>query len=132
MFVANRVEFIRGNCCDFQWFHVNIKVNPADYYPRGIDVNNTKATETWFNCPSFLCESQSTWTSNTKFFDVSSDDPELKKELKKNYTEVSFDMLHQLEEKISTWNRIKRVMSWVLTFKQIFLRKIKMDVIKEP
>ena len=43
-----------------------------------------------------------------KFFDVSSDDdPELKKELRANYTEVSFDILHQLEEKISTWDRMK-------------------------
>ena len=52
-----------------------------------------------------------------KFFDVSSDDdPELKKELRANYTEVSFDILHQLEEKISTWDRMKRVMSWVRIF----------------
>ena len=31
-----------------------------------------------------------------------------------------------------TWERIRRVMSWVLRFKQILLRKITMDVIKEP
>ena len=33
-----------------------------------------------------------------------------------NYTEVSFDILHQLEEKISTWDKMKRVMSWVRIF----------------
>ena len=37
-----------------------------------------------------------------------------------------------MEEKISTWERVKRVMSWVLRLKQILLRKIKMDAIKEP
>ena len=45
---------------------------------------------------------------------------------------MSFDILHQLEEKISTWDRIKRVVSWVLRFKQILLRKTKKDVIEEP
>ena len=132
MFVANRVEIIREKSCDSQWFHVNTKANPAEYYSRGIDVNNTKATEIWFNDPSFLWESESTWSPKRKFFDVSSDDPELKKELRTNYAEVSFDILHQLKEKISTWDRMKRVMSWVLRFKQILLRKIEMDAVKEP
>ena len=53
-FVANRVEIIHENSCDSQWFHVNSKANRADYCSRGIDVNNTKATEAWFNGPSFL------------------------------------------------------------------------------
>ena len=132
MFVANRVEIIRENSCDSQWFYVDTKANPADYCSRGTDVNNAKATETWFNGPSFLWESESTWASNRRVFDVSFDDPELKKELRTNYTEVAFDILHQLEEKISTWDRMKRVMSWVLRFKQILLRKIEMDAVKEP
>ena len=119
VFVANRVKIIWENFCDSQWFHVNTKANPADYCSRGMDVNNTEATKTWFNGPSFLWESESTWASNRRFFDVSSDNPELKKELRTNYTEVSCDILHQLEEKISTWNGMKRVMSWVLRFKQI-------------
>ena len=42
------------NSHDSQWFYVNTKANPADYCSRGIDVNNTKATETWFSGPSFL------------------------------------------------------------------------------
>ena len=66
----------------------------------------------------------------TKFFDVSFDDPELKKELRTIYREVFVDILHQLEEKISVWDRMKRVMSWVLRFKQILIRKIKVDAIK--
>ena len=126
VFVANRVQIIRENPCDSQWFCVNTKANPAGYCSRGTDVNNTKATETWFNGPSFLWKSESTWTSNRKIFD----DPELKKELRTIYREVFVDILHQLEEKISVWDRMKRVMSWVLRFKQILIRKIKMDAIK--
>ena len=42
------------NSHDSQWFYVNTKANPADYCSRGIDVNNTKATETWFSGSSFL------------------------------------------------------------------------------
>ena len=40
------------------------------------------------------------WTSNRKIFDVSSDNSELKKELRTHYIEVSFDLLYHLEEKI--------------------------------
>ena len=109
--VANRVEIFLENFCDSPWFHVNTKANPADYCSRGINVDNTKATETWYNGPSFLWESQSTWASNRRFFDVLFDDPELKKGFRTNYTGVSFDTLHQFEEKISTWDRMKRVMS---------------------
>ena len=41
VFVASRVEIIQKNSCDSQWFHVNTKVNPANYCSRGINVNNT-------------------------------------------------------------------------------------------
>ena len=99
MFLANRVEIIQENSFDSQRFYVNIKANPADYCSRRIDVKNTKATETWFNGSSFLWESQSTWTSNRKIFDISFDNPELKKEVRTNYTEVSFGIHHQLKRK---------------------------------
>ena len=62
VFVANRVEIIRENSCDSQWFHVNTKENPANYCSRRIDI-----TETRFNGPSLLWESKLTWASN-KFF----------------------------------------------------------------
>ena len=41
--------------------------------------------------PLFWGESESIWTFNRKFFDVWSDDLELKKELRTKYTEVDFD-----------------------------------------
>ena len=66
VFVANRVEIIRENSHDSHRFYVNTKANPADYCSRGIDVNKTKTTETWFNGLSFLWESQSTWASNKR------------------------------------------------------------------
>ena len=49
-----------------------------------------------------LDELELTWSSNRRIFDVLSDDPELKMEHRTNYTEVSFDILHQLEEKTPT------------------------------
>ena len=52
--MANRVEIIRKNSCDSRWFHVNTKINPADYSLRGIDAYNAEAKETWFNGPSSL------------------------------------------------------------------------------
>lgn len=59
VFVANRVEIIQEGFCDSQWFHLNIKTHPADYWSRRIDVNNTKARETWFNGRSYENQNQS-------------------------------------------------------------------------
>ena len=80
VFVVYRAEIIRQNFCDFQRFYINTKTNPADYCSRGTDVYNTKATETQFNGPSFFWESESIRTSNRNIFNVSSNDPESKKE----------------------------------------------------
>ena len=63
-FAMVRLEIIRENSYDSPWFHLD-----------------TKGIETWFNGLSFLWESESTWISNRKTFDVLFDDPELKKEL---------------------------------------------------
>ena len=122
---------IQENSCDSQRFHVNTKTQPTTAQEEKQQII-PRQTETWVNSPSFLWESESIWTSNKKIFDVSSNDSESKKEISTNYTEVSLDILHQLEEKISTWERMKTVLLQVLKFKQILPRKIKMDTIKEP
>ena len=61
IFVANRVEMIKEGSDPTQWFYVSSKENPADYNSRGVEANNVNAVKTWFEGPSFLWRSASTW-----------------------------------------------------------------------
>ena len=44
-----------------QWFYVSSKENLADYSSRGMEANNVDAAKTWFEVPSSLWRSVSTW-----------------------------------------------------------------------
>ena len=53
---------IQENFQVVQWFYVNTKENPKELSSRGINTTNGKATELWFNGPSFLWQPERTWT----------------------------------------------------------------------
>ena len=53
-FVANKVQMIRDHSDPTQWYHINTKVNPADYASRSLDAENMIQVERWYNGPEFL------------------------------------------------------------------------------
>ena len=54
MFVANRVQAIKGNSNKEQWKYISSKDNPADNGSRGLDVANVNKVIRWFSEPAFL------------------------------------------------------------------------------
>ena len=78
--VINRVEMIKEGSDPTQWFYVSSKKNPADYSSRGVEANNVNAVKTWFERPSFLWRSASTWNIEKSKGRLSAEDPEVKKE----------------------------------------------------
>ena len=52
---------IQENFQVVQWFYVNTKENPKELSSKGINTTNGKATELWFNGPSFLWQPERTW-----------------------------------------------------------------------
>ena len=129
IFVANRVEMIVENSQVGQWFYVNTKENPADLSSRGINTTNGKAIEIWFNNPSFLWQPERTWKVKQANVQISADDPELRKKVVVNFAKLEHDLLKQLQDKISTWSRMKQVVSVMLKFKSILRRKARKDII---
>ena len=60
---------------------------------------------------------------------ISADDPELKKEVTANFAKSRHDSLKQLEDRISTWSRIKQVVSVILKYKSILRRRARKDIL---
>ena len=84
MFVANRIEMIRGHTDIPQWHYIGTKDNPADYSSRGINVANEQAVQNWFQGPSFLWKPEAEWTIRDNKGRILQDDSEIKKCLQIN------------------------------------------------
>ena len=108
-----------------QWFYVNSKENPADYSSRGMEANNVNAMKMWFEGPSFLWRSTSTWNIHKSKGRLSPEDPEVKKEGHVYVTSLKDDILSRLEKRISNWNKMKRIVGMVLQYKHKLLSKVR-------
>ena len=97
-----------------QGFYVNNTENPADFSSMGINITNGKATELWFNGPSFLWQPERTWKVKQTDLQIPADDPELKKKVTVNFAKSGHDFLKQLEDRIPTWSRMRHVVSVML------------------
>ena len=119
VFVANRVQLIHENSGREQWKYVNTSLNPADYASRGIDPSKIDKSEKWFYDPSFLWKKESDWNLNDEeTFHLHNEDPEVKNDRCVYSTRVSqeFGLMHTLETGISDWNRMKRLLAYMLKF----------------
>ena len=124
IFVANRVELIKDHSDESQWHYINSKQNPADYASRGIDVCNDDKVKRWYLRPQFLWEPEATWDDYKLIPPVNEKDPELKKEFVVCLATKPVDVLTALENRISDWSKMVRVVALVIKFKEILLSKV--------
>ena len=120
LFVANIIAFINQLSSPNQWRYVFAKENPADYTSCGLQPNQHRKIETYYNGPTFL------WHDIEKEkivkADVQDDDPELKKTKQVFATNIhNGDLITDLECRISNWNKMKRVIAYV----RMFITKLK-------
>jgi len=115
VFVANRVQIIKENSSAEQWNYVASKDNPADLASRGVNVKQSDKVKMWFEGPRFLWLQKVSWEPIGKFLNVKPDDPELKA-ISCNYVETSTDLLSYLEQRTSKWNKMRKILSWVIFF----------------
>ena len=73
---------------------------------------------------SFFWEPEATLDDNKIILPVNEKDPELKKEFVVRVATKSVDVLTALENRISGWSRMIRVVALVIKFKEILLSKI--------
>ncbi|XP_064618822.1 uncharacterized protein LOC135482568 [Lineus longissimus] len=111
VFVANRVQMIRGSTSPDQWHHIPTGENPADVASRGVTVKNLQDNQLWWKGPAFL--SSPVIQPSRDVVEPKPNDPEMRK-VKILATQAkpkeAVDMLSQLE-RFSSWHRMKRAVA---------------------
>jgi hypothetical protein len=118
VFVANRCSKIRSYTQKNQWNHIDSKENPADHASRGISIEETSNVEQWLHGPRILHENNEIWKeSNCTNIKTHEEDIEIKpisvntiQVVERNY------VLSQLEERISSWLRMIRIVATMIEF----------------
>ena len=119
VFVANRCQKIRSYTDKNQWNHVESKQNPADHASRGISVTETEKVNHWIHGPSFLHKNEEFWkTSECLNVKPSEDDTEIRRTICANVikTEPSNHVISELEESVSSWKRMIRIVATMISF----------------
>ena len=124
-FVANRVQFIRENTKVQQWHYVSSQSNPADYASRGLDARNLEKIHRWFFGLSFLWSQDNDWINSDKINPVIKKDPELKKEVRANFTATDDIIISRIDLLTTKWLKMKKIMAWVILAKEIWTKRIK-------
>ena len=133
VFVANRVSAILNQSDPSQWRYVDTAQNPADEASRGMTVKEFLSNERWSKGPAFLQQPQDTWPQRPASIGVvPPDDPEVKKESVAYANETTEDdAVNQMFEKFSSWTRLRRVIAWILRYKDNLLNQAKKRKFKE-
>ena len=88
-----------------------------------VEANNVNSVKTWFEGPSFLWRSASTWNIDKSKRRLSAEHPEVKKEAHVYVTSLKDDILLRLENRILNWNKMKRIVGMVWQCKYKVLQK---------
>ena len=114
-FIANRVWQIIENTDVKQWCNASSWENPADGTSGGLNAVRVDSESYWFQGSPFL------WKNGENWFDVlnvdaevHSDDLELRRKTKSCAPFVSEDIPGYVEQRISIWPRLARILGLVL------------------
>ena len=116
------VQLIQDNSNTNQWHYVDTKSNPDNDASKGMDVTNVKKVQRWYNGSLFLWQPEESWSLyKDNCLSLKESDLEIKHEVKVNITRTcSNSVLTWLEERMSDWTRMKRVIGIVLKYIEIF------------
>ena len=131
-FVANRVAAIHKASFPSQWHYVNTELNPADDASRGVQAD---ALERCIQGPEFLLQAEETWPKRpTDISNIDNDDPEVKIPTVCSTSSNKFDgsPLDRIIEHYSSWDRLRRIMAWILRYKAILQHQSKRRKAGEP
>lgn len=120
-FVANRTAVIREATDVEQWRYIGSKENSADEASREMKVDDFLTSKRWIHRPEFLSKPEEKWPkSNLDFNVISSDDPEVKRDLAVNFiAQDTENHINYLINYFSTWMKLKTSVAWFLRLKQL-------------
>ena len=120
-FVANRIAAIHNAS---QWNYVNTELNPAENASRGVSADSL---ERWIQGPESLCQSNENWPNRPAEMNANVDDTDT--EVKRpsvcaNHGSNS-NLMARIISRFSSWNRVRRVVAWMLRYKANLLHQSK-------
>ena len=118
VFVANRVQQIRDNSTPDQWKYIETSENPADESSRGVSPQDLIDSR-WLNGPPFLWQRELPNKNDDVNFDISPDDPEVKK-VQAFATGARHERMATISERLeyfSDWHKAKRAVATCMKFK---------------
>ena len=102
-----------------QWCYVSTRENPADRASRGMNTARVHSETCWFQGPPFLWQNENSWPDVKDVeVEVLTDDPELRREAKSYAAFAHENILEDLEERTSSWPKLKRIIGLVLCFRK--------------
>jgi hypothetical protein len=115
------VQKIRSYTSKDQWRYVESKTNPADHASRGLQPEDCDNIRQWFRGLEFLWKSDEEWQGLSCHVHLPADDPEIRKPIAVQVSKVteSFYVIDKLEERISRWERIIRVVATMIHFSKL-------------
>ena len=125
VFVSNQVQQIRDRISSKKSYFVESSSNPADDASQGLDSKKEDQIKRWFDGPSFLWNRKQCWLEKSWLEEVSDEDPEVRKVVKVNVSNIqNSSVLSRLQEIISSWIKMKRIMALIMVIKGIWLNRI--------
>ena len=124
-FVANRVAVIREGSKPSQWRHVRSEANLADLASRGIKASETEKLEVWKHGPDFLWKDSKERPQQPADLhqELSDQDEGVKKQkITINACTEKEDFWGTLFERYSMWEKLRRVVAWVIRAAHILLQ----------
>ena len=110
VFVAKRVQQIHDHTSTKQWY---------------LDSEIKHQIKRWFNGPSFFWDKKQCWLQKCEISKGPEEDQELQKVTSVNTADIQeISVLTKLQEIISSWTKMKRVMALILMIKDMLLKRI--------
>lgn len=126
VFVANRVAKILDQSDETQWRYVGTELNPADEASRGLTVDAFLSDQRWTAGPEFLYEAPDAWPQQPEIGQLKDDDVEVRRETSVVAATVKREHpLIAVFTKYSSWVRLKRIVAWLLRYKQQLRASVK-------
>ena len=139
MFVANRLAIICEHISTNSWRYVPSKLNPADFATRGISAELFSHSRAWLQGPHFLWKTDDLWPAGPPVL------PEMPSEFcvpkvrfsKQNSSFATTTLstqtidcypFNELIKQCSSLLKLKRIVAWLLRFKQNVLGLIRGSV----
>lgn len=115
VFVGNRVEQIKENIPSVLWYHIEGIQNPADCLSRGLTPSQLIGHSMWLQGPLWMGLPEDQWPDFEQNNSDVSSTPEIPQILLLANS-INEHPFFELIDKISSWNKILRIMVYVLRF----------------